>query len=303
MLQEEVSSNCVSGIAVSTLTTPLPLWESRLGNFGIKDSFLHTWWDIAYCTAVDQLMDKAVVGVTCSVHVSRGLLCWWQSCPLSSSFTEEKFPRSAQTDWVTQVLWNLLCRVQKAVGFVFEVYWISKSWAEESLYHAFGTLHSLKVKYLFTPSQYCVGFTNSVTFVLLGAVHKGIFWSCWFCCMNTKKGWNISQHKPGSAGCIEQHQFPPAESLSQNVITRKKKACGSSTALVIALARAHHSGVTAFPFLAVSHCCADSSGEEIKSKEWVKIVWEWVPWSSTWGWAQEMQWPRSACILPGRSDH
>jgi len=54
--------------------------------------------------------------------------------------------------------------------------------------------------------------------------------------MNTKKGWNLSQRKPGSAGCIQQHQFTPAESLSQNLIIRKKKACGSSTALVIALA-------------------------------------------------------------------
>lgn len=40
----------------------------------------------------------------------------------------------------------------------------------------------------------------------------------------------------------------------------------------------HHSGVT-FPFLASSHCCAHGSGEDIKSKEWVKTLWEWVPGS------------------------
>lgn len=85
--------------------------------------------------------------------------------------------------------------------------------------------------------------------------------------------------------------------------SREKKPCGSGAALAVCWLGPHHSGVAAFPFLAVSHCCADGSGEEIRRKEWVKIVWEWVPWYSASGWVWETRWWKSAYTHSSRSDH
>ena len=82
---------CVWNCCANTDHSGTPLGKSRLGNFGVKDSFLHTYWATGYCMAIDQPMDKAVVGVSYSIHISPELPCLLQSCP-PSSVTRENFP-------------------------------------------------------------------------------------------------------------------------------------------------------------------------------------------------------------------
>lgn len=86
------SSACVSGIAVPTLTAQVFLWENQGWEILVyRSPSLHACWATGYCIATDQLMGKAVVGVSCSVHISPELLCLWQSCP-PSCITKENFP-------------------------------------------------------------------------------------------------------------------------------------------------------------------------------------------------------------------
>lgn len=93
-----VSSTGVPGIAVPTLPTRVPLWETKAGKFwSKKDSFLCTCWATGDCMVIDQLVDKAVAGISCSVHISPELLCSRQSCP-PSSITKENY--SSTLDFV-----------------------------------------------------------------------------------------------------------------------------------------------------------------------------------------------------------
>lgn len=83
---------CVWNCCADTDHSGIPLGKSRLGNFGVKDSFLTCmlgYWVLHSHRPADGQSSGG--SFSCSVDITPELLCLWQSCP-PSCITKENFP-------------------------------------------------------------------------------------------------------------------------------------------------------------------------------------------------------------------
>lgn len=91
----------------------------EVGNCGIKD-FFHTCWGTACCTAIDQPMDKAVMWVTCSVHISPDLLCWWQRVALHPLPSQKEISQTPLSHSEHSSALELVVLRSESLGFCFQ---------------------------------------------------------------------------------------------------------------------------------------------------------------------------------------